>query len=125
MNNQKQEQQSATLVRMQKHVSTKIDLAKAIIHLVICFSNIKLSDTEITILAYFMVYNVNTSTKQLIVKSGVCKNTANIKTIMVKLKKLELIYKDDLNGKVYVAQVLQLKLNNTVALYLKITNEII
>lgn len=116
--------QEATLMRMHKKVSTKIDLAKAIIQLVICFNNIKLSDTEVTILAYFMVYRVTTQTKLLIVKSGVCKNTANIKTIMVKLKKLDLIYKDDLNGKVYISPVLQFELNTTVALYLKITNEV-
>lgn len=116
--------QTATLIKMEKRVSTKIDLAKAIVYLVICFNDIKLSDTEITILAYFMVYGITQKTKQLIVSAGVCKNTANIKTIMVKLKKLGLTYKDDLNGKVYVAPTLQFDITPTVGLYLKITNEI-
>lgn len=117
--------QKATLIKMEKQVTTKIDLAKAIVYLVICFNDIKLSDTEITILAYFMVYGVSQKTKQLIVSAGVCKNTANIKTIMVKLKKLGLTYKDDLNGKVYVTQTLQFDITPTIGLYLKITNKIV
>ena len=87
------------------------------------FNNIKLSDTEITVLAYFIVYGVNQQSKNLIVSSMICKNLANIKTIMVKLKKLNLIYKDDLNGKVYVAKVLNFELNSSIGIYLKISNQ--
>ena len=118
-----QQQTKASLVKMEKQVSTKIDLARAIINIHLCFYNIKLSDTEVTILAYFMVYGVTQQTKNLIVKSEVCKNVANIKTIMVKLKKLELIYKDDLNGKVYIDKSLGFELTPTVAIYLKIDNK--
>lgn len=113
----------ASLVKMVKQVTTKIDLARAIVNITLCFNDIKLSDTEITILAYFMVYGVNTNTKNLIVKSEVCKNIANIKTIMVKLKKLGLIYKDDLNGKVYVDKSIGFELTPTVGIYLKIDNK--
>lgn len=112
-----------TVVKMQKQVSTKLDLAIAIINITMCFNNIHLSETETTLLAYFMVYGVNNQTKDLIVKSKVCKNIANVKTIMVKLKKLGVIYKDDLNGKVYVTPTLAVKLTPTVGLYLKLTNK--
>lgn len=118
-----QQPNKANLLKMAKQVTTKIDLAKAIIQLVICFENIKLSDTEITILAYFMVYGVNQQTKTLIVKSEVCKNLSNIKTIMVKLKKLGLTYKDDLNGKVYVNSTLSVELTPVLALYFRIENK--
>lgn len=115
------EQQKVSLVRMQQAVTNRVDLAKTIINVTLCFNNLKLSDTETTVLAYFMVYGVTQQTKQLIVKSEVCKNLPNIKTIMVKLKKLDLIYKDDLNGKVYVAPSLNFELTPTVGIYLKIT----
>jgi len=114
----------ASLVKMVKQVSTKIELAKTIVNISMCFNNIKLSDTEVSVLAYFMVYGINTQSKNLIVKSEICKNLANIKTIMVKLKKLELIYKDDLNGKVYVDKNLSFELTPTVAFYLKIDNKL-
>lgn len=114
--------QPASLVKISKDVSTKLSMAKLIIKIVLCFNDVKLSDTETTVLSYFMVYGVNTDTKSLIIKSQVCKNIANVKTIMVKLKKLELIYKDDLNGKVYVAEVFKLKLNPVMGIYLRINS---
>lgn len=122
----------SSLLKMVKNVPSKVELARAIINLTICFRDIKrkepnkeeevlkLSDTETSVLAYFMVYGVNLSTKNLIVKSGICKNLANIKTIMVKLKKYELIFKDELNGKVYVDKNLSFELTSTVGLYFKI-----
>lgn len=114
---------NTSLIKMQKKVSSKIEFAKRVVQICACFNDIKLSETEITVLAYFMVYGVNQQSKNLIVSSTVCKNLANIKTIMVKLKKLNFIYKDDLNGKVYVAKVLNVELNSSVGIYLKISNE--
>ena len=70
-----------------------------------------------------MVYGINQETKNLIVKSAICKSLANIKTIMVKLKKLDLIYKDEFNGKVYVIPSLNFELTPTVGIYLKIDNK--
>lgn len=120
----------STIVKIVKKVSSKVELAKSIINLYVCFNEIKrlddadgilkLSETETYVLAYFMVYGVNASTKTLIIKSGLCKNLANIKTIMVKLKKYDLIYKDELNGKVYVSKNLSFELTPTVCMYLKI-----
>lgn len=117
--------EKVSVLKMAKQVTTKIELAKAIIHLTICFRNIKLSDTETTVLAYFMVYGINQQTKNLLIKSEVCKNINNIKTIMVKLKKLDLIYKDDLNGKVLITQNLAFELTPTIAMYLKMDIKVV
>ena len=115
--------ESASVLKIQKTVTSKIELAKSIININNCFKGKHLSDTETTILAYFMVYGINRETKNLIVKSEICKNLNNIKTIMVILKKEGYIYKDELNGKVYVSKELSLKLTPTVAIYLKIDNK--
>lgn len=112
----------AILIKIEKQVNSKIMLAKAVIRVLICFNEIKLSETQISVLAYFMVYGVNPTTKNLIVSSKICKNLNNIKTVMVRLKKLELIYKDDLNGKVYVNSIFNLKNAQEVGIYLKIDN---
>lgn len=115
--------EKVSLMKMEKSTPTKVDLAKNILRISLCFNELKLSDTETTVMAYFMVYGVNQQSKNLLIKSTVCKNLQNIKTIMVKLKKLGLIYKDDLNGKVYVAQSLSFELTNTIAIYLKIVTQ--
>lgn len=109
---------------MTKKVTSKVDLAKTIINITLYFNEIKLSDTEVMVLAYFMVYGVNQSTKELIVKSEICKNLANIKTLMTKLKKLDLIYKDEFNSKVYVNKALSFELTPSVAIYLKVDTNI-
>ena len=109
-----------TLVKMVKNVANKLDLAKNVIKITLNFNDIRLSETEITVLAYFMLYGVSTQTKELIVKSQVCKNLNNIKIVMVKLKRMEFIYKDDLNGKVYVSENLRYVLTPTLGFYLKL-----
>lgn len=116
-------QEKSSLIRMVRQVGTKIELAKAIIFIAICFNNIKLSDTEVTVLAYFMVYGVNQQTKTLLIKAEVCKNINNIKTVMVKLKKLEFIYKDDFDGKVKIRQSLSFELTPTIGIYLKLDHK--
>lgn len=105
---------------MQKKTASKVDLARTIVRMAACFEEKHLSETQISVLAYFMVYGINIQTKNLIVKSSICKNLANVKTLMVVLKKLDLIYKDDLNGKVYVSKNLSFDLTNSVAMYFKI-----
>ena len=114
----------ASLIKIAKKVTTKIELAKNVINIFTCFNDIKLSETETTVLAYFMVYGINQQTKNLIVKSGVCKNTNNIKTIMVKLKKLNLIFKDDFTGKVLVTKSLSFEITPTIGIYLKLDNKV-
>lgn len=116
--------EKASILKMQKAISSKIELAKDIIELTTCFNKIKLSNTQVSVLAYFMLYGINTQSKNLIVNSLICKNLANIKTIMVKLKKLNLIYKDELNSKVYITKALNVELTSTVALYFKLENRI-
>lgn len=113
----------ATFLKLNKTVSTKLEFAKSVANIYVCFNSIRLSDTQLTILSYFMVYGINPQTKELIVKSGACKNLANIKTIMVALKKLGLIYRDDLNNKVYLNKNLNFELTPTIGLFLKIDNK--
>jgi hypothetical protein len=116
-------QDKSSLVRMVKAVSSKVELAKTIVNTIICFNGIKLSDTEVTVLAYFMVYGINQQTKNLLIKAEVCKNINNIKTIMVKLKKQEFIFKDDFDGKVKITKNLAFELTPIVGFYLKLEHK--
>lgn len=111
----------AHLIKMVKKVNSKVELAKNIISIYICFNDSSLSDTEKTVLAYFMVYGINPQTKELIIQSEICKNIFTVKTVMAKLKRRGLIYKDDFNRKVYVNKNLKFDITPDAAFYLKLS----
>lgn len=117
-----------TFIKLSSQTNSKITLVKNIVSTSIHFwgltnDKMSLSETEINVLAYFIVYGINNDSKELIVKAGICKNIANINTIMVKLKKLKLIYKDELNGKNYICKQLNFEITPTVAMLLKLENK--
>lgn len=110
----------ASLIRIKKDILTNVDLMKHIVNIFCITKNIKLSDTDVTVMSYFMVYGINNNTKNLIINSEICKNLNVIKGVMVKLRKLGFIYKDDLNGKNYVSDELKIPLNSTIGLYIQL-----
>jgi len=116
-------QNKISTIKLTTTANGKIAFVTKIINTVINFWGIALSATELQVLAYFMVYGITNECKDLIVKAEICKNVANINTIMVKLKKLKLIYKDDLNGKNYVCKQLKFDITPTVAIFLKLENK--
>lgn len=114
------EQKQAALIKIEKKFATKVERAKALIKILLILDDETLNDTQISILSYFMVYGANRKTKTLIVDSGICSKIAHINTAMVILKKKEYIYKDDLNGKVYVSPSLKIE-NEIIGLYTKLS----
>ena len=111
----------ASLIRISKNFATKLDLTKFMLKMICMAREINLSDSQLTVLSYFIIYGINTKTKDLILNSKVCKNLNVIKGIMTKLKKNNFIYKDDLNGKTYIAEDLRIPLNDTIGLYFKLS----
>jgi len=82
------------LVKIKKKTSSKVEQAKILIALFCLLINIKLSDTELTILAYFMVYKINRKTKDLILSSGILKTEDSLKNTMSKLKKFGMLVRN-------------------------------
>lgn len=111
----------ASLIRISKNFATKLDLTKFMLKMICMAREISLSDSQLTVLSYFIIYGINTKTKDLILNAKVCKNLNVIKGIMTKLKKNNFIYKDDLNGKTYIAEDLRIPLNDTIGLYFKLS----
>lgn len=111
----------ASLIRISKNFATKLDLTKFMLKMICMAREINLSDSQLTVLSYFIIYGINTKTKDLILNAKVCKNLNVIKGIMTKLKKNNFIYKDDLNGKTYIAEDLRIPLNDTIGLYFKLS----
>lgn len=120
----------ASLIRINKVVRTRLDTAKQIIKVFLVLKedelkdlNITFSDNDITVLAYFILFGINRSTKELIINSKVCKTLNSVNVVMTKLKKASLIYKDDLNGKRYVSKELAFPLNKTTGIYINLKTE--
>ncbi len=119
---------NVALIKLSAKATTKLDLVKKVVSTAIYFwgltiEEMALSDTELNVLSYFIVYGVNNTCKDLIVKAKICKNIANINTIMVKLKRLKLIFKDELNGKNYVCKQLTFDQTPKVCMIFKIENQ--
>lgn len=111
------------LVKIKKKTNSKVEQAKYLIALFCLLINIKLSDTELTVLAYFMVYKINRKTKDLILSSGILKTEDSLKNTMSKLKKFGMLVRDaeskeytlrkDLNFQVDPVMGILIKIDNT------------
>lgn len=89
-------------IKITRKTNNKADQLKLIISLYCVMSDIKLSDTELTILSYFIKYKINESTKSLIFKSGLLKHEYAYRNILSKFKKLEFIIRDDIKREYFV-----------------------
>lgn len=83
------------LVKIKKKTNSKVEQAKVLIAMFCLLMNVKLSDTELTVLAYFMVYRINRKTKELILSSGILKTEDSLRNTMSKLKKFGMLVRDE------------------------------
>src|ERR1019366_1813750 len=110
------------LIKINKKTNNKIEQAKALISVYCLLSSIKLSDTDTTVLSYFMVYRITQNTKDLILKSKILQSIDSIKNTMSKLKSVGLIRKVSMN-EYLINDNLNVNLDNVVALLIKIDNK--
>jgi len=90
------------LLKITRKTNNKQEQLRLIISLYCIMSDIKLSETELTILSYFIVNKINDSTKKLIFKSGLISHEATYKNMLSKFKKLGFIIKDDIKREYFV-----------------------
>lgn len=113
------------LIKINKKTNNKIEQAKTLVSVYCLLSSIKLSDTDLTVLSYFMVYKINQTTKDLILKSKILQSIDSLKNSMSKLTRVGLIKKAVINdNKEYlVNDSLNVNLDSVVALLIKIDNK--
>ena len=90
------------LLKINRKTNNKAEQLKLIISIFCVIMDIKLSETELTILSYFINYGINDKTKELIFKSDLLKNDNSYKNLLSKFKKLGFIKKDDIKREYYV-----------------------
>jgi hypothetical protein len=110
------------LVTIKKKTSSKVEQAKKVIAVFCLLMDVKLSDTELTVLAYFMVYKVNRKTKDLILNAGILKSEDSLKNTLSKLKKFGLL-KRAIDSKEYsLNEKINIILNPVIGILIKIDN---
>lgn len=110
------------LVKVVKKTASKIEQAKVLLKIFCLLSDIKLSESELTVLAYFLVYKINQETKDLIIKSEIF-NEDSLKNAISKLSRVGLIKKSAGRRKEYfVNDTLNLNLDSKIGMLIQIDN---
>lgn len=110
------------LVTIKKKTNNKVEQAKKVIAIFCLLMDVRLSDTELTVLAYFMVYKVNRKTKDLILSSGILKSEDSLKNTLSKLKKFGLLRRTVDSKEYSLNEKLNVTLNPVVGILIKIDN---
>ena len=110
------------LLKIKKKTGSKVEQAKVLIAVFCLLINIKLSDTELTVLAYFMVYKINRKTKDLILSSKILKTEDSLKNTMSKLRKFGMLVRN-MDDKGYsLRKELDFQANTEIGVLIKIDN---
>jgi hypothetical protein len=110
------------LVKIRKKTSSKVEQAKTMISIFCLLTNIKLSDTELTVLAYFMVYKINRKTKDLILSAGILKSDDSLKNTLSKLKKFGMLVRNIDSKEYSLRKELDFTLTPAMGVLIKIDN---
>jgi hypothetical protein len=80
--------------KLEKKANSKTDKLELIVSILCLLNGIHLSDTDIRVLAYYMVYTINEKTDDLILSSKIVKNMNTLRTVKVRLHKKGFLKKD-------------------------------
>jgi hypothetical protein len=109
-------------IKISKNTDSKIEMVKKIVSIYCVLSDIKLSETDIIVVSYFILYGINEKTKKLIIDSKLL-NSDSIKNTMSKLRKAGIIKKSEFRRKEdYLNENLNIPINKVVGLMIKIDN---
>jgi hypothetical protein len=109
------------LITLAKKTNTKIDQAKIIISIFCLLSDVRLSETDLTVMAYFTVYQINEETKKLIIDSKIL-NPDSLGNTISRLKKFGLIKKSNIGKDYHISDKLAVKMDSEIAMLIKIDN---
>jgi hypothetical protein len=112
---------SSPLIKISKKAKSKIDQAKIILSIMCLLSDIKLSDTELTTLSYFIVYGITEKTKNLILTARILKTEDSLKNAMTKFRKSGLIKKNERKEDLLAEQV-RFPISDTTGILIKVDN---
>ncbi len=86
-------------LKLRIKTKSKIELAEKAITTYCYLKDIKINNTNITVLAYFAVYGFNRNTKEMILRSKILNNPTSIDNALSKLRSKGLVLKVDVGLK--------------------------
>lgn len=86
----------AALFTIVKKTKTKVEQYKVLIALMCMMNEVKLSDTEMQVLAYFMYYGISDKTDKFIMSSGLFKSLTQLRNVKNELRKKEFLIREDM-----------------------------
>lgn len=110
------------LIKVEKRAVGKIEQAKIALSIFCLLSDIKLSDTELTVLSYFLVYKDSEATRNLILKSELLKTEDSLGNTISKLKKFGLLKKDGITKEYTVNSKINFQPDLVIGMLIKIDN---
>jgi len=110
------------LIKIEKKSYGKIEQAKVVLSIFCLLSDIKLSDTELTVLAYFLVYKDSESTRQLILKSELLKSEDSLNNTISKLKRVGLLKKSTSLKEYHINDKINFQSDAAIGVLIKVDN---
>ena len=81
------------VLRLKRNTDNKIELANLTLKVYCLLHDIKLNKTNSLVMSYFMIYGINKSTKDMILKSKILNAPNSIENTLTILRKKKLVYK--------------------------------
>lgn len=76
------------LIKIDKKTNGKTEQLKLVISILCTVNGMHLSDTELSVLAYYLTYKINEKTDNLLISSKIVKDVPSLRNIKTKLRKL-------------------------------------
>lgn len=109
------------VLKFKKQTDSRVQLANLTVDIYCLMNNIKINKTTSLILSYCMVYGFGKSLKDLLLRSKILENPVSIDNVFTKLRKLELIKKNDI-GKDVLCDELNFQIQGKLGFIIKLEN---
>lgn len=109
------------LIKTQKKVYGKVEQAKIILQIFCLLADIKLSESELTTLAYYAIYKSNEKVKELVLGGKVLKSIDSLRNTISKLSSIGLLKKNP-NKEYSVTDKVKFDVEPTIGIMIKIDN---
>lgn len=109
------------IIKVVKKTNSKIEQAKTLLSVFCLLSDIRLSDTDLTVLSYFLVYGAKQETRDLIVKSSIL-NQDSLRNTVSRLNKFGLVKKSLTSKEYELSEKINVQPDGKLGMFIQIDN---
>jgi hypothetical protein len=88
-------------LKIEKKTTSKIEQLKLIVTILCTIGGLPLSDTEVSVLAFYIQYKLSHKTDELLINSGIVKNLDVLRNVKTRLYKKGFLKRNKLEYKTY------------------------